>query len=443
MKRVITLLTAFFVAAAVLTLAAFATAAVPAIAAGDDYILLGDMTPEKLVTLDDGLSINETGMDPGKGLKIGGTKYAKGISFHPFADRDSYIIYDIEGAGYKTFYAVVGKDESAGRVAGYNAIVGTAVNAKVYVDGQLAADSGKLPFPEVYEFKVNVEGAKKVKIVLGNGGDSYYCDTSSWANAMFSKQSPAEFTLPAEIAATVETPSPTPSPSPAPTNPPDIRERQKLYLSDMAWTAAENYPSANYGVPARDANFANELLFVGTSYFPKGVCMHGNEGKNAFIEVSLDGLDYLRFGALCGVAYSEAHSLAKGSVRFVFIANGKEIYRTDLLKADGKTEKVFLDVTGVKTFRIEMEDGGDGVNGDWGVLGLAAFAKTEGEDPLFEVPEMQPTESQENAAVYAPHRLSAGIIVALILAVLAVVFAAVFVVAKVRKAKGKKQVRNL
>ncbi|MBR5006583.1 MAG: NPCBM/NEW2 domain-containing protein [Clostridia bacterium] len=155
------------------------------------------------------------------------------------------------------------------------------------------------------------------------------------------------------------------------------------------------------------------------------------------MEVSLDGLDYLRFGALCGVAYSEAHSLAKGSVRFVFIADGKEIYRTDLLKADGKTEKVFLDVTGVKTFRIEMEDGGDGVNGDWGVLGLAAFAKTEGEDPLFEVPEMQPTESPENAAVYAPHRLSAGIIVALILAVPAVVFAAVFVVAKVRKAKGK------
>ncbi len=428
------------IAAAVFAAALFPlTAGNPlfSVKAADDYVLLGDMTPEKLVTLDDGLSINETGMDPGNGLKIGGSKYAKGISFHPFADRDSYIIYDIEGAGYKTFYAVVGKDESAGRVAGINAIVGTCVNAKVYVDGQLAADSGKLPFPEVYEFKVNVEGAKKVKIVLGSGGDSYFCDTSSWANAMFSKQRPDAFTVPAEIASTVETPSPTPSPSPAPTNPPDVKERQKLFLSDMAWTAAENYPSANYGVPSRDANFANEMLFVGTTYFPKGVCVHGNEGKNAFIEVSLDGLDFLRFGALCGVAYSEARSLAKGSVRFVFIADGHEIHRTGLLKADGKTEKVVLDVTGVKTFRIEMEDGGDGVNGDWGVLGLACFAKTADEEVLFATPETVPTEDPAQDANDAPHRLSVGIIAAIVLAVLIVAFAAVFTVAKVRKAKRK------
>ena len=71
------------------------------------------------------------------------------------------------------------------------------------------------------------------------------------------------------------------------------------------------------------------------------------------------------------------------------------------------------------------------------MLGLACFAKTADEEVLFATPETVPTEDPAQDANDAPHRLSVGIIAAIVLAVLIVAFAAVFTVAKVRKAKRK------
>lgn len=125
---------------------------------------------------------NET--EFGQKISIGGEEYEKGIIVHPGYDGPSEVTYNIEGLGYSQFRSIGGKDKSAGSaVGGDPGIEGTAVQMQVYVDGVLKADSGRLPYPETYEFAVDIVGAKNLKLVVKDGGDTIYCDATAWADA--------------------------------------------------------------------------------------------------------------------------------------------------------------------------------------------------------------------------------------------------------------------
>ena len=379
---------------AVLTAALLAGLALtPAVNAADkDYVLLGDLTPTEAVTIDEGrFWVDETGMTPGVNVNIGNAEYSHGIAFHPMANAPAYLVYNVEGKGYKTFYAVAGKDRASGRDVGETQLRGTRLGTQVYVDGVLAAESGELPYPETYTYIVNIEGAKEVKIQVDAGTDGLYCDTASWANALFSKEAASDFTVPAELAGDVVTAEPTEEPTPAPTNPPDLSEREMVYLSDMAWKDAMIYSGANNGVPARDGNVADEELWIGDVYYEKGVCLHANPGTNSYIEVDLTGLDFKLFAAYAGTAVSEKFDVSMASVRFTFFVDGNEVRRTEVLHAEDDPELITIDVSGAKTLRIEMDDGGDGISGDWGALGSAAFGKSTSVDDLYATPTPKPT----------------------------------------------------
>jgi hypothetical protein len=55
-----------------------------------------------------------------------------------------------------------------------------------------------------------------------------------------------------------------------------------------------------------------------------------------------------------------------GSVVFVVRGDGKELFRSPLVK-DQTLRKLDVDVRGVNLLELSVEDGGDGNNGDWGV----------------------------------------------------------------------------
>ncbi len=146
------------------------------------------------------------------------------------------------------------------------------------------------------------------------------------------------------------------------------------YLSDMEWTGAEIY---NGAVPSRDENVAGEELWLYDMYFDKGVCLHAMPGKNAYIEVDIEGKGFKTFCAYPGTAESEKFNVTMASVRFMFIVDGKTVKKTDVVTPKERPSLLTVDVSGCKKFRIEMDDGGDGISGDWGALGDALFSTSD------------------------------------------------------------------
>ncbi len=171
------------------------------------------------------------------------------------------------------------------------------------------------------------------------------------------------------------------------------------FLSDMEWSKADIYPEANGGIPARDGNVADEELWIYDTYFEKGVCFHANMGKLAYLEVNIENKGFKTFLAYLGTAESELFDVTMASVRFIFKADGEVKYRSEVIRP-GEPKLISFDVTGCKVLRIEMDDGGDGISGDWGALGSALFS-TEA-DPDAVLAELYPPKITETETETEP-----------------------------------------
>lgn len=149
----------------------------------EDIKYLSDMTgtPDENCLL----YLNDQTESGGK-INVGGVEYEKGVVLHPGWNGPATITYNIEGLGYTNFRAIVGKDKSAGST---EAITGTCINVKVYVDGKLSLSSGNLAYPSTFNIDVDITDAKELKIFVGDGGDSITWDTTAWAEARLVKLS--------------------------------------------------------------------------------------------------------------------------------------------------------------------------------------------------------------------------------------------------------------
>ncbi|MGY8768287.1 MAG: NPCBM/NEW2 domain-containing protein [Pirellulales bacterium] len=131
-------------------------------------------------------------------------------------------------------------------------------------------------------------------------------------------------------------------------------------LSDASWEEAQ----VGWGEPARDQYFNNQrinsnLLFeLGGKFFAKGLYAH-LPSNYAF---NLDG-KWKEFKATVGM-----HAGAEGQGTSVFIVkgDGKELYRTKLLK-DLKTESISVSVQGVKKLEPIAESGVEGNAVCWSI----------------------------------------------------------------------------
>lgn len=155
------------------------------------------------------------------------------------------------------------------------------------------------------------------------------------------------------------------------------------YLSDMEWKSASIYSGANGGTPTRDENVAGEEIWLYESYFEKGVGFHADAGKLAYIEVDISRLGYKTFLTYVGTAESELYDVSMASVRFTFKLDGEVKQKTGVIRPDKPPEMISLDVSGGKILRIEMDDGGDSISGDWGSLGYAVFSDSADTDMII------------------------------------------------------------
>ncbi len=99
--------------------------------------------------------------------------YEKGIGTHAHSE----IVYDLTDKNVNMFSSFVGVDREM--------INGpSSVEFKVFVDGEVAYESGVMSARDPQEFiQVDLAGAKELKLVVTNGGDKIASDHANWADA--------------------------------------------------------------------------------------------------------------------------------------------------------------------------------------------------------------------------------------------------------------------
>jgi hypothetical protein len=138
-------------------------------------LYLSDMTPKSATALS-GPFYDKN--EQGEALLLDGITYEKGVWTHPMPDKEAESIYDISNYDYTIFYAIVGKEQKY-----VNALPGSLLTFRVYVDGVLADEVVDLVAGETHVFKVDITGASELKLVTGCGSDNITCDGSIWADA--------------------------------------------------------------------------------------------------------------------------------------------------------------------------------------------------------------------------------------------------------------------
>jgi hypothetical protein len=95
-------------------------------------------------------------------------RYAEGIGTHA----PSEIVYALDG-NYARFFARVGGAEYGGTVV-----------FQVFGDGELLAETGVMHgMKESETIEVPVERVRRLRLVVTDAGDNYYCDMANWASA--------------------------------------------------------------------------------------------------------------------------------------------------------------------------------------------------------------------------------------------------------------------
>ena len=125
---------------------------------------------------------------------------------------------------------------------------------------------------------------------------------------------------------------------------------------------------------------SKEKLTVWDLSFEKGIGFHCREHALAYIEFDISELDMHYFRATVGVLKDATYYIAEGSIIFRVYGDGKLLYETPVIKWNKKPAYICVDVTGVKTLRLEEDNAGSWVC-DAGIWGDAALSKTEPEAP--------------------------------------------------------------
>ena len=321
-----------------------------------------------------GLAFDIDGESTG-GIKIVDQEYDKGIIVHPDYDGvPSEIEYDIEGLGYDIFYAVGGKDASAGAaVGGESGIRGTCVQMQVLVDGELKADSGMLKHPDIYEFKVDITGAKKLSLLVYDA-DGLYCDTTAWANAQLLEKDAQLPSIPTPVPAT-----------PKPTQDPSIKDQETVYISDMVFSDSQCWTD----YVALDCNISEEDLYISGEYFDKGISFHAIPSGEAYVDLDITDMGFKTFTSYIGMAESMSLNLTMGTIKFRVYCDGELKYESELKSWTDEfvtPELVTVDITDVKILRLAIDNAGDGHSGDLGNWGGACISKLTNPEDIYATP---------------------------------------------------------
>ncbi|MCP2604615.1 NPCBM/NEW2 domain-containing protein [Candidatus Aminicenantes bacterium AH-873-B07] len=126
----------------------------------------------------------------------------------------------------------------------------------------------------------------------------------------------------------------------------------EIFLSDVEPISM----SAGWRTPKMNKAISGLPLKIGNTIYKRGIGTHAPSE----IIYNING-QYNKFIAIIGV---DSHiQKDKGSVEFKIYGDGKLLWESGLMRKKDLAKKIELDITGIKTLCLEVEDGGDGK--DW------------------------------------------------------------------------------
>ena len=130
------------------------------------------------------------------------------------------------------------------------------------------------------------------------------------------------------------------------------------YLSDREWQSVET----GYGVATRNESIKGRALGEITDY-DKGIRVHAN----GYVTYDLGEHNYDNFEVKVGVDMNlEAQNYS--SITFKVIGDGETLATTKVLKHADNMQYINVPIKGVKELRIEVNDGGNGITSDHGIM---------------------------------------------------------------------------
>ena len=326
-----------------------------------EELYLSDTTPKSAIALS-GPFYDKN--EQGEPLLLDGTTYEKGIWTHPMPSQEAECVYDISGYDYTTFYAIVGKEQKY-----VNALPGSLLTVRVYVDGVVADEVVDLVAGETYTFKIDITDASELKLVTGCGSDNITCDGSVWAFARLSYDS----LDPEDPPVDPEDPpvDPPVDPEDPPVDPP-VDPGKQLYLSDTAPKRATSLAG-----PCYDKNEQGEPLLLGGFTYEKGLWTHPMSGRDAEFVYDISKYDYTVFYAIVGKEQKYVNALPGSLLTFRVYVDGVLADEVVDLVA-GETYVFKVDIEGASELKLVTGCGSDNITCDGSIWANAKL--TTGED---------------------------------------------------------------
>ena len=151
---------------------------------------------------------------------------------------------------------------------------------------------------------------------------------------------------------------------------------------EVVWLSTLDLDKAKqgWGKPSRNLSVDGHPLFIGGRRFDKGFGSHAQSE----LRIDLKGGSE-KFIAYIGVDEEEKFNNG-GSVGFIVEGDGKELFKSKVFQLHDPAQHIAVDIKGVKTLRLLITDGGDGMNGDHADWAEARFLVTGAHPEAIAIP---------------------------------------------------------
>jgi alpha-galactosidase len=134
-----------------------------------------------------------------------------------------------------------------------------------------------------------------------------------------------------------------------------------VWLSDLDISKTQQ----GWGSARKDLSVDGNPLRIGGQAFKKGLGTHAD----SILYVQLDG-GSRKFNAMVGV---DDEGAQPGTVEFRILGDGKDLYKSGMMRKGETAKQVDIDVSGVKMLALTVNGGADGINYDHADWADAAF----------------------------------------------------------------------
>lgn len=141
----------------------------------------------------------------------------------------------------------------------------------------------------------------------------------------------------------------------------------EIYLSDIEPVVEKS----GWGNVEMDRAVSGRPISINGKRFEKGIGTH----SVSEIEYDLEGI-FSYFTAKVGI--DDGNRSEKGSVEFIVLGDGKELWRSGIMRKSDGIKELNLKIDGIKRILLKVEDGGDGSDYDHADWAEAKLKKSKG-----------------------------------------------------------------